>query len=82
MNISSAHGLVASVNKCAYVAAKHGVIGLSKVRTSAAHAGSTGMNTTVNTHCVYSVLVVYTSLHVFVSYFPQGCQVDVYCLAV
>ena len=31
INIASAHGLVASVNKAAYVAAKHGVIGLSKV---------------------------------------------------
>ena len=31
INIASAHGLVASVNKSAYVAAKHGVIGLSKV---------------------------------------------------
>ena len=31
INIASAHGLVASVHKAAYVAAKHGVIGLSKV---------------------------------------------------
>ncbi|WP_114394541.1 3-hydroxybutyrate dehydrogenase [Oleisolibacter albus] len=31
VNIASAHGLVASVNKSAYVAAKHGVIGLTKV---------------------------------------------------
>ena len=31
VNISSAHGLVASVNKAAYVAAKHGIIGLTKV---------------------------------------------------
>lgn len=31
INISSVHGLVASVNKSAYVAAKHGLIGLSKV---------------------------------------------------
>ena len=31
VNISSVHGLVASVNKSAYVAAKHGLIGLSKV---------------------------------------------------
>ena len=31
INISSAHGLVASVNKSAYVAAKHGIIGLTKV---------------------------------------------------
>jgi 3-hydroxybutyrate dehydrogenase len=31
VNIASAHGLVASVHKAAYVAAKHGVIGLTKV---------------------------------------------------
>lgn len=31
VNIASVHGLVASVNKTAYVAAKHGVIGLTKV---------------------------------------------------
>ena len=31
VNISSAHGLVASKGKAAYVAAKHGVVGLTKV---------------------------------------------------
>lgn len=31
INIASAHGLVASVDKSAYVAAKHGIIGLTKV---------------------------------------------------
>lgn len=31
INIASVHGLVASVNKSAYVAAKHGVVGLTKV---------------------------------------------------
>lgn len=31
INIASAHGLVASVHKAAYVAAKHGVVGLTKV---------------------------------------------------
>ncbi len=31
INIASAHGLVASVEKSAYVAAKHGVLGLTKV---------------------------------------------------
>jgi 3-hydroxybutyrate dehydrogenase len=31
INIASVHGLVASVNKCAYVAAKHGLLGLTKV---------------------------------------------------
>lgn len=31
VNTASVHGLVASVNKAAYVAAKHGVVGLTKV---------------------------------------------------
>jgi 3-hydroxybutyrate dehydrogenase len=31
INIASAHGLVASASKAAYVAAKHGVVGLTKV---------------------------------------------------
>ncbi|NKD84975.1 3-hydroxybutyrate dehydrogenase [Haematospirillum jordaniae] len=31
INIASAHGLVASVNKAAYVASKHGLVGLTKV---------------------------------------------------
>lgn len=31
INVASAHGLVASVNKAAYVASKHGIIGLTKV---------------------------------------------------
>lgn len=31
INIASAHGIVASVNKAAYVSAKHGAIGLTKV---------------------------------------------------
>lgn len=31
INIASVHGLVASVNKAGYIAAKHGLVGLSKV---------------------------------------------------
>ncbi|MBN8532297.1 MAG: 3-hydroxybutyrate dehydrogenase [Alphaproteobacteria bacterium] len=31
INIASVHGLVASANKAAYVAAKHGIVGLTKV---------------------------------------------------
>jgi 3-hydroxybutyrate dehydrogenase len=31
INIASAHGLVASTHKAAYVAAKHGLVGLTKV---------------------------------------------------
>lgn len=39
VNIASAHGLVASANKSAYVASKHGLIGLSKV-TALENAGN------------------------------------------
>lgn len=42
INIASVHGLVASKNKAAYVAAKHGVIGLTKVTAlEAAQSGIT-----------------------------------------
>ena len=44
VNIASAHGLVASINKAAYVAAKHGVVGLTKV--AALETAQTGV--TVN----------------------------------
>lgn len=39
INVASVHGLVASVNKSAYVAAKHGLIGFTKA-TALEHAGS------------------------------------------
>lgn len=42
INVASAHGLVASANKSAYVAAKHGIIGLTKVAAiELANAGIT-----------------------------------------
>lgn len=47
INIASVHGLVASVNKSAYVAAKHGVIGLT--RTVALETAETGV--TCNAIC-------------------------------
>jgi len=47
INIASVHGLVASVNKAAYIAAKHGVIGLT--RTVALEAAETGI--TCNAIC-------------------------------
>lgn len=47
INIASAHGKVASANKAAYVASKHGVVGLTKV--TALEAAGTGV--TANTIC-------------------------------
>ena len=42
VNTASVHGLVASVNKAAYVAAKHGIVGLTKVTAlELANAGIT-----------------------------------------
>ncbi|MBW9071748.1 3-hydroxybutyrate dehydrogenase [Agrobacterium deltaense] len=52
INIASAHGLVASPFKSAYVAAKHGIIGLTK--TAALELAQTGV--TVNAICPGYVL--------------------------
>jgi 3-hydroxybutyrate dehydrogenase len=47
INIASAHGMVASVHKVAYVAAKHGIMGLTKV--TALETATTGV--TCNAIC-------------------------------
>ena len=47
VNIASAHGLVASEDKAGYVAAKHGLVGLTKV--TALEAASSGI--TCNAIC-------------------------------
>ena len=53
INIASVHGLVASVNKAPYVAAKHGLIGLSKVAAleMAAQGSRASGGVTVNCVC-------------------------------
>jgi 3-hydroxybutyrate dehydrogenase len=52
VNISSVHGLIASPNKSAYIAAKHGLIGLTK--TTALETATTGI--TCNAICPAWVL--------------------------
>ena len=47
INIASVHGLVASVNKSAYVAAKHGIVGFTK----AAALENARSGVTINTIC-------------------------------
>lgn len=47
INISSAHGVIASPNKSAYVAAKHGIVGLTKVVA----LETAEMNITCNSIC-------------------------------
>ena len=47
INMSSVHGLIASPNKAAYIAAKHGIIGLTKA--TAVEAGAYGV--TANAIC-------------------------------
>ena len=53
VNIASVHGLVASVQKAPYVAAKHGVVGLSKVAALeyAAQGDRNGGGITINCIC-------------------------------
>jgi 3-hydroxybutyrate dehydrogenase len=47
LNVASVHGLVASANKSAYVAAKHGIVGLTKA--TALENAQTGV--TINAIC-------------------------------
>jgi 3-hydroxybutyrate dehydrogenase len=47
INIASVHGLVASINKSAYVSAKHGLVGFTKVVA----LENAGRGITCNTIC-------------------------------
>jgi 3-hydroxybutyrate dehydrogenase len=60
INIASAHGLVASPFKSAYVAAKHGIMGLTK--TAALELAQTGV--TVNAICPGYVLTPLVEKHI------------------
>ena len=60
LNIASAHGLVASAEKSAYVAAKHGIVGFTK--TIALETATTGI--TVNAICPGWVLTPLVQLQV------------------
>lgn len=72
INIASAHGLVASVNKAAYVAAKHGVVGLTKV--VALETAKT--NVTCNAICPGWVLTPLVQAQVDARAQREGVSVD------
>ena len=72
VNIASAHGLVASPGKAAYVAAKHGMIGLTKV--TALDAAGTGV--TCNAICPGWVLTPLVQQQIDSRAADQGISVD------
>ncbi len=72
VNVASAHGLVASVNKAAYVAAKHGVMGLTKV--VALETAQTGV--TCNAICPGWVLTPLVQKQIEARAQAQGVSVD------
>ena len=72
LNIASVHGLVASTNKSAYVAAKHGIIGLTKV--AALENATTGV--TVNAICPGWVLTPLVQKQVDAKAASQGVSND------
>lgn len=72
INIASAHGLVASVNKSAYVAAKHGLVGLTKV--VALETAQTGI--TCNAICPGWVLTPLVQAQVDARAQREGTSID------
>jgi 3-hydroxybutyrate dehydrogenase len=72
INIASAHGLVASVEKSAYVAAKHGIIGLTKV--VALETAKTGI--TCNAICPGWVLTPLVQKQIDARVAERGISVD------
>jgi 3-hydroxybutyrate dehydrogenase len=72
INIASAHGLVASVQKSAYVAAKHGIVGLTKV--TALELATTGV--TANAICPGWVLTPLVQKQIDARAAQEGCSVE------
>ena len=72
VNIASAHGLVASAQKSAYVAAKHGLVGLTKV--AALELANAGV--TVNAICPGWVLTPLVEVQVKARAEQAGISVD------
>jgi len=72
INIASAHGLVASPAKSAYVAAKHGVVGLTKV----AALENAGNGITVNAICPGWVLTPLVEKQIQAIAKEQGVDID------
>lgn len=72
LNIASAHGLVASANKSAYVAAKHGLVGMTK--SVALETATTGV--TVNAICPGWVLTPLVQKQVDARAAAEGVSID------
>ena len=72
INIASAHGLVASAQKSAYVAAKHGLVGLTKV--AALECATTGV--TVNAICPGWVLTPLVQKQVEARAAKEGVDIE------
>ncbi len=72
VNVASVHGLVASVDKSAYVAAKHGLIGLTKV--TALETART--NITCNAICPGWVKTPLVEKQIAARAAQRGCSID------